>query len=202
MKTLDTKVSVFPEKGGIERDYVDLHEHYMPGAADKELLQNSVTMKSQARRAGSQVHVDVSITNDQTGHHIPTDAPMRQMILVVRAVDESGKTLSLKQGPVMPEYAGNYADQPGKVFMKVLKDEWTGESPTAAYWRPVIIVEDTRLAAKATDTTRYTFDLPSGKAAQVKVQLYFRRNFQKLADQKGWNDPDILMEEATIQVEK
>lgn len=202
MKVLDTKISVFPEKGGVERDYADLHDHYMPGASDKELLQNSVTLKSQAKRAGSQLQVEVSITNDQTGHHIPTDAPMRQMILVVRALDESGKTLALKQGPVMPDYAGNYAGQPGKVFMKVLKDEWTGEAPTAAYWRPVSIVEDTRLAAMATDTTQYTFDLPSGKPAEVKVELYFRRTFQKLAEQKGWDDPDILMETATIQVEK
>lgn len=202
MRALDTKVSVFPEKGGIERDYVQLHEHYMPGAADKEFLQNAVTMKSAAKRTASQLQVDVSITNDQTGHHIPTDAPIRQMILVVTALDEAGKPLALSQGPVLPDYAGNYAGQPGKSFAKILKDEWTGEAPTAAYWRPVTIVEDTRLAAMATDTTRYTFDLTAGKVAQVKVQLYFRRAFQKLAEQKGWNDPDILMEESTIQVEK
>ena len=52
-----------------------------------------------------------------------------------------------------PAYSGNYAGQPGKTFAKVLRDEWTGETPTAAYWRPVTIVEDTRLAALATDTT-------------------------------------------------
>ena len=83
----------------------------------------------------------------------------------------------------------------GSPSPRFCRDEWTGETPTAAYWRPVTIVEDTRLAAMATDTTRYSFDLPAGTAAQVKVQLVFRRAFQELAKQKGWTDPDILMEE-------
>lgn len=202
MQTLDTKVSVFPEKGGIERDYVELHDHYMPGAADKNLLQNSVTMESTAQRSGSKLEVQVNITNDKTGHHIPTDAPIRQMILVVQALDSAGKPLALSQGPLLPEYAGNYASHPGKSFAKILKDEWTGEAPTGAYWRPVTIIEDTRLAALATDVSQYTFELPQGSAAQVKVTLIFRRAFQKLAEQKGWNDPDIIMEETILQVNK
>jgi hypothetical protein len=144
----------------------------------------------------------VNILNDQTGHHIPTDAPMREMILVVEAVDASGKVLSLREGPLLPDWAGDYAEQPGKMFSKVLRDEWTGETPTAAYWRPVTIVQDTRIAALETDTTNYTFILPPGKAAQVNVRLLFRRANQELMKQKGWTDPDILMEEETIQVEK
>jgi hypothetical protein len=202
MKVLDTKVSVFKEMGGIEREYVDLHEHYMPGAADEEFLKNAVTMESTAKRVGDKVEVKVDVTNDKTGHHVPTDAPIRQMILVVQAFDAAGKPLSLQQGPVLPDYAGNYAKQPGKSFAKILKDEWTGEAPTGAYWRPVTILEDTRLAAMATDTTSYSFKLPAGQAAQVKVKLIFRRAFQELAEQKGWNDPDIVMAESTIQVGK
>lgn len=202
MKPLNTEISVFPEKGGIERDYVELHDHYMPGASDTELLQNSVTMKSKATRSGSSLNVQVSITNDQTGHHIPTDAPTREMILIVEALDADGKTLTLSQGPELPEWIGDLSEQPGKVFSKLLRDEWTGEMPTAAYWRPVTIVEDTRIAAKATDTTNYTFQLPAGKTAEVNVRLVFRRANQTLMEQKGWTDKDILMEEETIQVEK
>ena len=37
MPVLDTQVSVFPEKGGIPRDYTPFHSHYMPGAADEKL---------------------------------------------------------------------------------------------------------------------------------------------------------------------
>jgi hypothetical protein len=172
----------------------------MPGAADETLLQNAVTMKSSAQQVGDQLQVQVRITNDQTGHDIPTDAPIRSMILVVEALDADGKALALRQGSVNPAYSGNYGGLPGKTFAKVLRDEWTGEAPTGAYWRPVTIVEDTRLAALATDTTRYTFTAPAGKAVTVNVRLVFRRAFYELATQKGWNDPDILMEHETLHV--
>ena len=200
MPVSSAKYFVFPERGGLVRDYAQLHDHTMPGAADEKLLQNSVTMKSGAQRVGNQLQVQVSITNDQTGHHIPTDAPIRSMILAVEALDADGKPLALVQGPVNPAYSGNYGGLPGKTFAKVLKDEWTGETPTGAYWRPVSIVEDTRLAALATDTTRYTFNAPTGKAVTVNVRLIFRRAFYELMKQKGWNDPDILMEHETIQI--
>lgn len=191
---------VLPERGGLTRDYVTLHDHTMPGASDEKLLQNSVTMTATARHEGNRLQVEVSITNDKTGHHIPTDVPIRSMMLIVEATDPGGKPLPLVQGPVNPSWAGDYAGKPGKTFAKVLRDEWTGETPTAAYWRPITVVEDSRLPALATDTTRYAFDLPAGQSAQVRARLIFRRAFQALAQQKGWTDPDILMEEATIVV--
>jgi hypothetical protein len=200
MPVSPAKYFVFPERGGLTRDYAELHDHTMPGAADEKLLQNSVTMKSSAQRAGGQLQVQVSITNDQTGHHIPTDAPIRSMILAVEALGADGKPLALVQGPVNPAYSGNYGKLPGKTFAKVLQDEWTGETPTGAYWRPVSIVEDTRLAALATDTTQYVFNAPTGQAVTVNVRLIFRRAFQQLAQLKGWADPDILMEHEIIQI--
>ena len=54
------------------------------------------------------------------------------MILVVEALDANGKPLALRQGPVNPAYSGNYGGLPGKTFAKVLRDEWTGETPTAS----------------------------------------------------------------------
>jgi hypothetical protein len=191
---------VFPEREGLTRDYAELHNHTMRGASDENFLQNAVTMKSTAQRNGDQLRLEVSITNDQTGHHVPTDSPIRSMILVVEALDAAGKPLKLDQGPVNPTYSGDYGGLPGKTFAKVLKDEWTGEAPTAAFWRPVVIVEDTRLAALATDTTRYTFAAPAGQAVTIKVRLLFRRAFYDLMKQKGWNDRDILMEHETLQV--
>jgi hypothetical protein len=146
------------------------------------------------------VVVDVSITNDKTGHHVPTDVPLRHLILVVEATGADGKPLALGKGPALPEWTGDYAGQPGKAYAKILRDEWTGETPTAAYWRPVTIVEDNRLAAFATDSSRYTFEAPADGPVVVEARLLFRRAFQKLAEEKGWDDPDIVMEEATVTV--
>jgi hypothetical protein len=193
---------VFPEEGGLARDYATLHNHTMPGASDEQLLKNAVSLKSAVQRQGAKLRVEVNVTNDRTGHDVPSDAPIRSMMLVVEATDATGKPLTLTDGPINPAWAGNYAKQPGKTFAKVLKDEWTGEAPTGAYWRPVSIVEDTRLKAMATDTTKYTFDLPAAQSAQVQVRLIYRRAFEALAKEKGWTDPDILMAENVIPVTK
>ena len=198
----DATFTVFPDQGGLNRDYYPFHNHTMTGINDDTLMKNAVTMKTGASHNGNTLQVQVSITNDKTGHDVPTDEPIRSMMLVVQALDADGKRLMLNRGTALPGWTGNYSGQPGKTFAKVLKDEWTGETPTAAYWRPVTIVEDTRLAPFATDISTYSFDLPTGSPASIKISLVYRRAYQLLAQQKGWTDADILMAESTIMVEK
>jgi len=191
---------VFTEQGGLKRDGVPLHDHTMLGPSSGDMLQNTVTMNADAQRAGDQIQVKVSITNDQAGHDVPTDVPMRSVILVVEALGANGQTLSLASGSVNPEFSGDYAGVPGKTFAKVLRDELTGESPTVAFWRPVTIADDNRIKAMTTDTSDYTFTATDGQAITINVKLVYRRAFYKLMQEKGWNDPDILMEQATVQV--
>jgi hypothetical protein len=72
--------------------------------------------------------------------------------------------------------------------------------PTAAYWRNISLVEDTRLAAYATDVSEYTFAAPEEGMVTVDVRLVYRRAFQELMEQKGWDDPDLIMEEDAVEV--
>lgn len=190
---------VYPEMGGLRRAG-RIHDHRMAGASDPELLQNAVTMTTTARLEEGALHVTVAITNDKTGHHVPTDVPLRHMILVVEAFDADGRRLTLQEGPILPEWTGDYAGAPGKVYARVLQDEWTGEAPTSAYWRPVKVISDTRLAAFETDTTEYAFSVDGGRPVTVEARLIFRRAPQKLMEQKGWKDPDIVMEQARVTV--
>ncbi|MCA0452565.1 MAG: carboxypeptidase-like regulatory domain-containing protein [Chloroflexi bacterium] len=191
---------VLAEQGGLTRDYTELHNHTMRGASDETLLQNTVTMVTDAERGDGTVQVQVSITNDQAGHDVPTDVPIRSVILVVEAVDAAGNTLTLTDGSTNPDFSGDYGGIPGKTFAKVLKDNWTGETPTAAFWRPVTIVEDNRISPFETDTSNYTFAMPTSDAVTIHVRLIYRRAFYDLMQQKGWNDADIIMEEATIEL--
>lgn len=200
MPISDSKWFVFPEKGGITRDYAELHDHTMPGATDENLLQNTVTMTTDAQRSGNQIQVKVSITNDQAGHDVPTDVPMRSVILVVEAIDANGNNLALADGSVNPDFSGDYAGIAGKTFAKVLKDELTGETPTIAFWRPVTIAVDNRIKAMATDTSNYTFTVADAQSVTINVKLVYRRAFYKLMQEKGWNDPDIVMENSTVQL--
>ncbi|MEO8395558.1 MAG: hypothetical protein ABI700_21365 [Chloroflexota bacterium] len=194
-----SKFMVYANQGGLVRDYTEMYDHTMPGASDENLLKNAVTMTSNAERSGDQLQVDVSILNDKTGHDVPTDAPMRSLILVVEAFDADGKSLALTDGSVNPDYSGDYAGVAGKTFAKILSDNVTHEMPTSAFWRAVTIASDNRIAPFATDTTHYSFAAPSG-AATIHVRLLYRRAFAELEQQKGWNDPDILMADQTLQL--
>ncbi len=91
---------VFPEQGGLVRDYYPFHDHTMTGINDDNLMKNAVTMKTGATHTGNTLQVQVSVTNDKTGHDVPTDAPIRSVMLVVTALDANGKPLVLSQGPV------------------------------------------------------------------------------------------------------
>ncbi len=58
-------------------------------------------MTVQAERTGELVTVSVTIINDRVGHHVPTDSPLRQMILLVQAAQEDGKSLDFVDGPTI-----------------------------------------------------------------------------------------------------
>jgi len=196
-----------PEKGGLKRDPKTIVSHRMPGAKDLDLLQNAVSLTLEAERSQEGIRVRTKIVNDRTGHDVPTDSPLRHMMLVVRAYGSSGSELSLKTGPVLPEWCGSgnpaqggYAGLPGKVFVKLLEEIWTGVSPTGAYWNPTRIVMDTRLGAFESDVGEFLFVAPDSGDARIEAVLLYRRAYKKLMDQKGWNDPDIVMESAAVSI--
>ncbi len=197
----DGKTTNFaPGRGGLERDPETIPTHDFPGAVDETLLQNTAEMMVTAERESEQVLVVVKVTNSEGGHHIPTDSPLRQIFLIVTATDAQGQLLSLQNGPVLPDWAGDLAGKPGVYFAKILEQLWTEVAPTGAYWTQTRLLEDTRLAARATDSSRYVFIAPRDGEITVETQLIFRRAYYELMQQKGWDIPDILMEHTTLVV--
>lgn len=198
---------VRPDKGGLERRPETIFSHLMPGAADPELLRTTVRLDVQAQIRGTHIDVDVSLTNANGGHHVPTDHPSRNMLLIVSAMDAQGRPLTSVGSQVIPDWGGvgstpdDYAGRPGKGYAKILEDRWTRVAPTVAYWRPTSIQSDTRLAALATDVTHYSFDLPQiAGDVTVGTAVIFRRAFKSLRDAKQWNTPDIEMASKRVMV--
>jgi hypothetical protein len=194
-----------PEKGGVSRPVGCILSHRMPGAGDTDLLQNTASLDVSARRVGDRINVKILVTNEKAGHHIPTDHPARNILLVVSATDARGKELKCLGNQFIPDWGGkgnapdDYAGRPGKGYAKVLEELWTETSPTAAYWRQIVLREDTRIPALTTDVTHYEFLAPEGpEAIAIEAKLIFRRAFKELATQKKWNIGDILMEEQRI----
>jgi len=198
---------VLPEKGGLERDPETVFSHRMPGARDKKLLENAVTMSLDAKRSSDGIRVRTTIVNDLTGHDVPTDSPLRHLIFIVRAVDETERELKLVTGPILPEWCGVgdpangcYAGRPGKVFVKLLEETWTKVSPAAAYWNPTRVVMDTRLKPFEPDVSEYVFAAPEAGAVRIEAVLLYRRAYKDLIDRKGWAEPDIVMESVNRSV--
>ena len=190
--------NIAPGKGGIERDPAAIHNHNM--TVDAELLRNSLTMDAAAKIQNGKVVVNVTLINDNTGHHIPTDSPLRHLILLVEARDSRGTVLKQLSGQRLPDWCGmgdvqkgHYAGFPGKAYAKLLKEKWTEVFPTGAYWNHTELVSDNRLAAFASDTSTYLFDPPEKGDAVISVKLLYRRAFIKLMEQKKWDIPDIVM---------
>jgi len=185
---------VLPEKGGLARDPSRLASHQDLGLKDPAFMQSTVAMTLTAVYVNANLEVVVTLTNVGAGHHVPTDSPLRHMLLVVAATDGQGRALALRNGATVPTWGGNLAGRPGKGYAKILRDAITGESPVVNYWKPTLIASDNRLPARGADTTTYTFASPSDSTpAQVTATLVFRRAFQALEQARGWQPSDIVM---------
>ena len=191
---------VRPDKGGLERNPGRISSHRMPGAMDEQLLRNALTMTVAVQRRGDTAGVEVELFNDRTGHHVPTDSPLRHLILTVGMNGQKSAALTLLEGAVLPQWTGSYAGQPGKVYAKVLEELWTEISPSGAYWNQTRILSDNRLPAYGRDVSRYLFSAPAAQTLHLEVRLVYRRAFAALMAQKGWQTPDILMEEYALSI--
>lgn len=182
------------EVGGLQRDPQTIYSHSMPGALDQTLLQNTAEVTLHSTQQGALLTVTVRVRNTGAGHHMPTDSPLRHMLLFVDAAAD-GRPLRLIEGSHLPDWAGADAGRAGRYYARLLEQAWTGEFPTGAYWMPVRVREDTRLPALASDESTYVFRVPPGSATvTVDVQLVLRRAFAALMAEKGWDMPDIIME--------
>lgn len=196
-----------PGRGGLDRDPQQIFSHNFPGAADVDLLQHTAKVEVTATRKDNLITVKVAVTNENGGHDIPTDQPMRNIILLVEAADSSGRPLVYQGNQTVPDWggtgsgSGNYAGQPGKGYAKILQELWTEVSPSIAYWKQTKILADNRIAARATDATSYEFQVTAGSGTvTVTGKLIFRRAFIQLAEQKGWDAPDILMNQVSVMI--
>ncbi len=198
---------VLPEKGGLERNPLSIPSHLQPGSRDPQILSNSLSMNLFTEQRSDSLEVMVTLYNDKTGHHVPTDRPSRNMILLIEAITDGGDTLEFVGGETVPWWGGEgkisngfYSGQPGKGFAKILQD-FEGNAPSPS-WRPTQILFDNRIAAFDTDTSIYYFKTPD-KSSNVKIstKLIYRRFFKETMESKGFEIKDIVMEFDTISIQ-
>jgi hypothetical protein len=191
-----------PSVGGVRHPPETIPSHLQLGARDVDLLESTITLDMEVSAKEDEIIVTVKIRNTGAGHHVPTDYPGRQIILVVSAVDGSGSILDQLSGPEIANWGGSYKGLPGIIYAKLLRDVQTGQFPVVTYWKQTLIQSDNRIPALQQDVTSYGFRLPSNSdSAIVTASVYFRRVCQKVDEERNWGIPDILMEKAVEQVE-
>ncbi len=174
---------------------------------DENFLRSAVAMTVTATQGMDGVVATVSIANVGAGHHLPTDSPLRNMILLVAASDALGKPLPQVSGPTVPDWggvgavgAGNFAGLPGKGFAKIMED-YDGNAPAPPWRNGVRVRSDNRIPARAVDRTAFAFALPADAVLPVTVEarLVYRRVFKPWLDEKGFDLPDVVLAESMVE---
>jgi hypothetical protein len=174
------------------RDPETIRHHRIEGTTPA-YLDNAAALALDCALDANEINARVVISNDGTGHHVPTGVTVRNMILLVEAWrEEDGETLTHlgaetvhDLGGIGDPAQGYYAGLPGKLFAKVAHDA-QGASP-AFFTDATGIVFDNRIPALAADTTRYRFAVPDGGGTlRVRARLIYRRTFRALVDAKAW----------------
>jgi hypothetical protein len=211
---------VAEQYGTVVRDPSQVHSHRFAGTND-EYIQNSGTVRVVARRETGALRVAVAVTNDRTGHDLPGGISLRHALLLVKAMDASGATLTFVRSgsSIVPDYAGvgepaegDFAGLPGKGFAKIFTD---GTTEGVFFTEATGIASDNRIPAGVTDWSDYTFELPeSAQPVSVEAKLLYRRAFRALTLEKNWTltghgaeNPDVrapefgvVMGRATVEM--
>jgi len=145
MTTLFNMPIVNPEVKKTEKWITD---HKFLGGHAQMNLEKAARVSTQVKMEGTKAQISVFVSNEESGHKLPTGTPSRKVILTVYLKDSSGKKLA----------------EARKVYRKVIVDEDGAilEDVTDMLLKGVRIYSDNRIAPKEVRVEKFTFDIPIG----------------------------------------
>lgn len=138
--------------------------HSFQGAHSEEMLKKAARLDVEVAEFGGKINLVVNVTNNGTGHRLPTGPPTRIVYLKISAYDGEGIILwtNFKEN-LMKE-------DPFGVFHIVFADS-TDKAP-AFPWMAAKIFKDTRLSAGESRTLIYKF--PANGIKKIEAKLFYR----------------------------
>lgn len=157
-----------------------------------ERLQKAATLSVNAPKtaeAGTEVTIEVAVTNTGAGHKIPTGlSEIRQMWLHIEVKDANGDII-YRSGAVD---ADGIIDADAVMYNTVVAG--ADGVPTFRFWLAEKKLSDNRIAPRETVTEKYSFKIPEDVTNPVTVDTKLR---YRSADQKLIDD---LFEKGTYEV--
>ena len=192
--------------GGPVRPGSMIHRHFFHGGHNADMVKKAAVMKAKAfsDEHGLTVHVDV--TNSGTGHTFPGAATLRNVIVVIDAMDANGKPLKHIGGKkeLLPPLAGigksarDFGGDVGAMFARPFATK-KGKAPTGGFNADHILF-DTRIRPQETAHRVFHFSKPDSGHAVARVRLIYRWAFKPLVDKKGWKMDDIVIADQKLEL--
>jgi hypothetical protein len=173
--------------GGVERDPRTLASHHVPGATH-DMLRRALKLTVKSEPLDDGWRIETTIDPHEVGHRVPTGFIDRHLVLRVQAWDAKGDLVALSQGSKLPASARPWQGQAGFLYARRLVGA-DGRTPIP-FWLPVAEIVDTRLFPGRIDCQTFVFP---ATAQRVEVQLWHRRFWQEVADERGWTDHETLV---------
>ncbi len=173
----------------LERPLGEVRSHRFEGTTPA-FLERALSLSLEVSASGDEVRVTASLTNTGAGHDVPSGVTMRNVILLVEAEDERGPLEYVgeqrvsEEGGVGDPREGYFAGLPGKLYA-VVHENAEGDAPVL-FTEATRVRRDERIAALATDVTRYAFRLRASGQVQIRARAIYRRAFRSIADDKAW----------------
>ena len=148
--------------------YVTAHE--FQGGHSRINLSNAVVLETTASRDGRKVNVEVSITNAESGHLLPTGVPVRKLVLTVQMMSKKGIKISSAR----------------RVYRKALQDKFGTiiETVPEMFLDATAIYSDNRISPKETRVEHFTFEIPEWTSDyRLETVLNYEYNRPILADE-------------------
>lgn len=157
-----------------------------------DFLENALNLDVAVSHDLGSLTVAVNLSNDQTGHAVPSGVVVRNVILLVIAKNQQGDRLTMLQGDTVDEVggigdfdSGDYAGHPGYAFYRNMSD---GTNERIFYTDAQTIVSDTRLQPGASYVQNFTFAYAGADPVDIDVKVLYRRAFRDFVLVKGWTE--------------
>jgi hypothetical protein len=151
--------------------HAEVNLHKVPGGHSLEQLHRALAVFISPHREGSNLALEVRLTNKGAGHAVPTGMPGRRVILDVTVETSGGQSFSERR-----VYEKKFAGAGGEPITR----------DSRFFARGVTMLSDTRIQPDEKRTEEFRFPVPPSATAYITVKLHYEHAPRGTAEDRTW----------------